>query len=221
MDDNSEGFRQPLGKPSKLTAFHLMIKLYHIQVDMIRAIVSTLRHSAGCQTSTQQHYQYPLNRDASLRNPEAEKQMLGAIDAKMDKWVASIPEYRNSSRSLHRDLLCNQCAVRQTSFESSADPVFIRQSIYLLANYHKVRMWVRRPYTLPNRKDSPLAPAATAMCTSSAVACLSTLYKSWSQLDVDILHYEVPSRSSYRGIQELTSVYLPGPSFYDGLHLPH
>lgn len=47
-DDNSGGFRQPLGKPSKLTVFILMIKLYHIQVDMIRAIVSTLRHSPGC-----------------------------------------------------------------------------------------------------------------------------------------------------------------------------
>lgn len=46
---------------------------------------------------TQQHYQYPLNRNPSLRNPEAEKQAVGAIDAKMDKWVESIPEYRNSS----------------------------------------------------------------------------------------------------------------------------
>jgi len=40
-DDESEGFKQPPGKLSKLTMFILTIKLFHLQADMIRAIVST------------------------------------------------------------------------------------------------------------------------------------------------------------------------------------
>ena len=140
------------------------------------------------------------------------------------RWINGLNPYQNivtPPHSLRPDLSCDQYTVRQTSFESSADPVFVRQSIYLHANYHKVKMWVRRPYTLPSRKDSPLAPAATAMCTSSAVACLSTLYKCRYQLDVDILHHEVPSLSSCHGGPELTSVNVSGLDFYDGLHLSH
>ena len=47
VDDRSERFKQPLGKPSKLTVFILMIKLYHIQADVIRAIVSGFHYRAG------------------------------------------------------------------------------------------------------------------------------------------------------------------------------
>ena len=112
----------------------------------------------------------------------------------MDKWAKSIPEHRKLSHPLRPDRFHDISAVRQTSFESSAKPEFARQSIYLHAYYHKIKMWVRRPYTLPNRKDSPLAPAATAMCTSSAVACLNLIYKLKGQLDVDLMHYEVPSQ---------------------------
>jgi len=74
------------------------------------------------------------------------------------------------------------------------DPVFVRQSVYLHAHYHKFRMWVRRPFTLPSRKSSPLAAAATAMCTNSAVACFSLLYKLKSGLGTDLISYEVSSQ---------------------------
>lgn len=47
VDDNSEGFEQPPGKPSKLTLFILMIKLFRIQADVARAIVSALSHRTG------------------------------------------------------------------------------------------------------------------------------------------------------------------------------
>lgn len=93
--------------------------------------------------------------------------------------------------SLRPDRFHDICAVRQTSFESSMDPDFVKQSIFLYAHYHEFKMWARRPYTLPNRKDSPLAHAATAMCTSSAVTCLNLVYKLKHQLDVDLMHYEV------------------------------
>jgi hypothetical protein len=118
--------------------------------------------------------------------------MFEALDTETDKWAKSIPEYRTFPRFLRPDRFCDICAVRQTSFESSVEPEFVKQSIYLRAHYHRFKMWVRRPYTLPNRKDSPLAPAATAMCTSSAVACLNLLYKLKGQLGVDLVHYEVP-----------------------------
>lgn len=94
--------------------------------------------------------------------------------------------------SLRPDRFHNKFAVRQTSFELSADPEFVKQSIHLQAYYHKFKIWVRRRYTLPNRKDSPLAPAATAMCTSSAMTCLNLLYKLKYELGVDLIHYEVP-----------------------------
>ena len=113
------------------------------------------------------------------------------------KWTGGRNRYLNIVSSLTlsvRDRFRDICAVRQTSFESSTEPEFVRQSIYLHAYYHKFKMWVRRPYTLPNRKDSPLAPAATAMCTSSAVTSLNLLYKLKGQLDVDLMHYEVPSQ---------------------------
>jgi len=42
VDDSSEGFKQPPGKPSKLTVFILMIKLVRIQADVARAMVSVL-----------------------------------------------------------------------------------------------------------------------------------------------------------------------------------
>jgi hypothetical protein len=117
--------------------------------------------------------------------------MFGALDVEMEKWAKSIPEYRELPRSLRFDRFRDIRTVRQISFESSADPEFVRQSIYLRAYYHKFKMWARRPFTLPNRKDSPLAPAATAMCTNSAVACLHLLYKLKHQLGVDLVHYEV------------------------------
>jgi len=42
MDDKSQGFKQPPGKSSKLEAFILMIKFFHIQAEAVRAIVSAL-----------------------------------------------------------------------------------------------------------------------------------------------------------------------------------
>ena len=120
--------------------------------------------------------------------------MFEAFDIEMDRWAKSIPEYRKLPHSLRSNRFCDICAVRQISFESSAEPEFVKQSIYLHAYYHKFKTWVRRPYTLPNRKDSPFAPAARAMCTSSAVTCLNLLYKLKGQLDVDLVHYEVLSQ---------------------------
>jgi len=46
VDDESEGFEQPPGKPSKLTMFILMIKLFHLQADVVRAIVSLLPYKS-------------------------------------------------------------------------------------------------------------------------------------------------------------------------------
>lgn len=122
---------------------------------------------------------------------EAEKQTIGVFDAEMDKWAKSIPQYRELLRSLLPERFHSVCTVRQTSFESPMDPDFVKQSIHLYARYHEFKMWARRPYTLPNRKDSPLAPAATAMCTSSAVTCLNLVYKLKCQLGVDLIHYGV------------------------------
>lgn len=137
------------------------------------------------------------NQNPSFRNSETEKQMFGSLDVEMDKWTKSIPEHRKLSLSLRLDHFRDFCVVRKTSFETSTDPVFVKQSIYLHAHYHKFKMWVRRPYTLPNRKDSPLAPAATAMCTSSAMTCFHLLYKLRYQLGVDIIHYEVSLQVSW------------------------
>lgn len=172
---------------------------------------------------------YPLNNLTSTHStgtpPSETRKWRGrCLGPLTPRWINGLNPYQNivtPPHSLSPDLSCDQYAVRQTSFESSADPVFVRQSIYLHTHYHKVKMWVKRPYTLPSRKDSPLAPAATAMCKSSAVACLSTLYKCRYQLDVDISHHEVPPLLSRHGIPELTSVDLSGPDVYDGLHLSH
>ena len=144
--------------------------------------------------AAQRSNQYPPNRDPSFRSPEAERRIFSTLDVEMDKWAKSIPE--------HRELTCPRCfdrfrdarIVRQLSFEPLADPDLVRQSIYLHAHYHMFQMWVRRPYTLPNKKDSPLAPAATAMCTNSAVACYHLLDKLKHPLGVDLTHYEVTSR---------------------------
>ena len=54
VDDKSEGFKQPPGKPSKLAAFILMIKLLHIQANVVRMMVSAIRCRAGSQASIQQ-----------------------------------------------------------------------------------------------------------------------------------------------------------------------
>ena len=40
VDGGTEGFEQPLGKPSKLTMFILMINLFHLQTDVVRLLVS-------------------------------------------------------------------------------------------------------------------------------------------------------------------------------------
>ena len=111
----------------------------------------------------------------------------------MDKWAKSIPEHRELVHPLWLYRFCDVYAVRQLSFEPLADSNFVRQSIYLHAHYHMFQMWIRRPYILPNKKDSPLAPAATAMCTNSAVACFHLLYRLKHQLGVDIVNYEVLS----------------------------
>ena len=120
--------------------------------------------------------------------------MFGALDVEMDEWAKSVPGHREFVRSCSPDQCRDICAVRQLSFEPPADPEFVRQSIYLHAHYHKFRMWVRRPFTLPNRKGSPLAPAATAMCTNSALACFSLLYKLKPRLGADLISYEVSSQ---------------------------
>jgi len=46
------------------------------------------------QTAAQRPNQYPSNRDPSLHNLEAEKQMFGALDIEMDEWAKSVPGYR-------------------------------------------------------------------------------------------------------------------------------
>jgi len=120
--------------------------------------------------------------------------MLEVLDVEMDNWAKSIPEYREFPHPHRLGRFRDIGAVRETSFASSADPEFVRQSVYLHAHYHKFNMWIRRPYTLPNRKDSPLAPAATAMCTGSAVTCFHLLYKLRYQLGFDLIHYEVLSK---------------------------
>lgn len=42
VGEETDGFRQPPGKPSKLTVFIMMIKLFHLQADVVREIVSEL-----------------------------------------------------------------------------------------------------------------------------------------------------------------------------------
>jgi len=172
--------------------------------------------------STQQPNQYPPNRDPSFRTSEAEKQVFEALDVEMDKWAKSIPEHREFPRFYYLDRLRDICAVKQISFGSSVDSEFVRQSIYLHTQYHKFKMWIRRPYTLPSRRSSPLAPASTAMCTKSATTCFHLLYKLRYQLGADLIHYEV-SPSAFAGykLPELTSLNLSEPGVRGGLHLSH
>ena len=120
--------------------------------------------------------------------------MFWALDVEMDKWAKSVPGHREFVHSRGPDQRRDIRVVRQLSFEHSSDPEFVRQSIYLHTHYHKFRMWVRRPFTLPSRKGSPLAPAATAMCTNSALACFSLLYKLKPRLGADLISYEVSSQ---------------------------
>ena len=147
--------------------------------------------------------------------------MFDVLDVEMDKWAKSIPEHREFHHSCRLDQFLDIDAVRETSFESSADHEFVRQSVYLHAHYHKFNMWIRRPCTLPNRKDSPLAPAATAMCTGSAVTCFHLLYKLRHQLSVDLIHYEVSSQVFGPRIPGTDELELSGCNICGGLHLPH
>ena len=221
VDGETEGFKQPPGKPSKLTMFILMINLFHLQTDVIRLIVSDSSQDSTLD-ATHRSNQYPSDRDTSFHDSEEEKRMFGTLDVEMDKWAKSVPGYREFVHSCGPDQQRHDiCAVRQLSFEPLADPVFVRQSIYLHTNYHSFRMWVRRPFTLPNRKGSPLAPAATAMCTNSAMACFNLLYKLKPWLGVDLMSYEVFSQAFYQWVPRTDSLGLSGCTICGRFHLPH
>ncbi|TFK23618.1 hypothetical protein FA15DRAFT_670334 [Coprinopsis marcescibilis] len=102
VDDPSQAFQQPPGKPSFLTAFNLQLKLSEISAFMLRTLYSTkksriLTGSIGVQW---------------------DQRIVTELNSSMNKWKASLPSYLQWDPSVPDNAIFNQQLLLHTSFYS-------------------------------------------------------------------------------------------------------
>lgn len=94
--DPETDFKQPPGKPSKITAFNLMIRLSGIVARTLRTVVRL-----GCSSvepRTKLCPQYSLDKADMPLGPfsQAVDPVVSQLNASLTEWVVSVPDHRPS-----------------------------------------------------------------------------------------------------------------------------
>jgi len=90
-EDPKQSPKQPLGKPSLITAFNLLLKLYQIQALTLRTIV---RLSYITKTTNLLiRLQYSRN---GYVGDDRKQHVISEFDSGLNKWVDSVPDYCES-----------------------------------------------------------------------------------------------------------------------------
>ncbi|KAH6899490.1 fungal-specific transcription factor domain-containing protein [Coprinopsis sp. MPI-PUGE-AT-0042] len=140
-------FKQPPGKPSKVTSMIKLIELLTILGSAHIAFYSINRPSLGL---------------------DVEAQTLADHDSALNAWVDSVPDHRECHRSF-RAIISTYIPHFQVRWDPDRiNNPFFDQSAYLLVTYYWVQMVVHIPFI--ERKDS-LARSSFAICANAARAC--------------------------------------------------
>ena len=95
--DPKDAFKQPPGKPSKMSFFIAFLKLSQILAFALRTIVSDF-HLVLCRhLLTNDHLQYSINKSKALLGfvgQQWEQHIVAELDSALNKWVDSVPDHR-------------------------------------------------------------------------------------------------------------------------------
>lgn len=149
IDENSHiTFNQPPGKPSRVTAFVVHLRLTEILVYSLRTLHSTRK----CRTG-------------QVSDEEWEQRTVAEVDSAMNQWKDSLPNHRT----------CISLTIFWGSRDSTVkwdprceDPLTFEQMAVLHSFFYQLQIQVHRPFI---QKDSPLSLSSTIICTNAARSC--------------------------------------------------
>jgi hypothetical protein len=169
--DPEKAFKQPPGKPSKVSFFVSFVKLNQILGFALRTIVNA-PSSCICQKLTY-FLQYSINKSKVLLGfvgHQWEQHIVAELDSALNRWIDAVPDHCVFCL-LHPlySLMYHFSIVRWDP--SREDIQFFNQSAYLHASYYHLQILIHRPFIPSPRKPSPLSFPSLAICTNAARSC--------------------------------------------------
>ena len=96
-DDPNLAFKQPPGKPSRVSYFNCLIRQNQILAFALRTIVSAMCHSAMLTSLLTTATQYSINKSKVLLGfigPRWEQHIVSELDSALNKWIDAVPDHR-------------------------------------------------------------------------------------------------------------------------------
>ncbi|KAL0573204.1 hypothetical protein V5O48_008757 [Marasmius crinis-equi] len=151
-DDPALAFRQPEGKPSKVTSFVLWLSLTDIIAFALRTIY-TVRPSSVLMAEM---------------TPPTSEDLVKQLDNSLTKWVDQVPEHHSLE------------IVRWS--EDMQDHIISNQATMLYNTYHFTQILVHRPFMRPLRianldRNVSSTSSDLAICCSAAKSCVRIIEK--------------------------------------------
>ncbi|KAI0774799.1 fungal-specific transcription factor domain-containing protein [Trametes elegans] len=165
--DPNDAFKQPLGKPSKVTAFNLLVRLVQIIAYASRTIFSA----------------NPPRSKTELRGQDWEQRIVAELDSALNRWAASIPDHLRwdpkredplwlaQSAMLYAGYYQTQITVHRPFILSKRDRIFPFPSIIICANAARSCIRVLRQYF--ERTGTPGYQNAGALFAASTILMIN------------------------------------------------
>lgn len=123
-----------------------------------------------------------------------EPKVVAELDSALNKWEASIPQFRASFLSL-AVLLLTECIIVHWD-PKCEEPWMFRQASILRCHYYEVQIIIHRPF-VQSRKSTPLSSPSLAICTQAAHGYSNIVNGSRDRLKYCFHHCIVCSRGLY------------------------
>jgi hypothetical protein len=145
--DPEQAFKQPPGKPCKVSCFIWSIRLAELLGFALRTLYATKKSKMLI----------------GLIGNEWESQVVAELDSSMNKWKDSLPHFRETvvfDLNLRAQLYFS---VRWNP--ANPDATFLCQSVALHTYFYHLQIQIHRPFLM---KRSALSLTSLAMCTNAA-----------------------------------------------------
>jgi hypothetical protein len=149
-EDPSQNWKQPPGKPSKVTAFNALLRLCEILAFTLRTLYSTKKSKVL----------------TGLIGDQWEERVVAELDSSMNRWKDSLPDHCMAHRLTVTHPTNSLSTVRWDP--SRPESVFLHQSAFIHATYYYLQIQIHRPFI---QKTTSLSFPSLAICTNAARAC--------------------------------------------------
>ncbi|KAJ6591569.1 fungal-specific transcription factor domain-containing protein, partial [Mycena vulgaris] len=156
--DPAQAFHQPKGKPSRIAAFILYLRLCQVVSFALRTIASPPLLPQFMQISQLFPVQYSINKSKVLlglskgNDTGWDSRIVTELDSALNKWIDDLPDH-----------------LRWNPTHEHAD--FFEQSVALHCSYYHLQIIIHRPYIPNPKKMGPSAFPSLAICLNAARSC--------------------------------------------------